>query len=338
MTLSPLGINYICKNFGDTALCCVRTGLSWYYTLAGTDYPETGGTAQIVSRLASGLIDSLTMTSPVRGAFTKAQLDEANAGPVTLQDAKEITYHDEPTEVQWCFIPCSDHTDQITCEDVYLCFWWNNACHDAAPTCGELNNQADCLRWSCFWYNGACHAAVICEDINNQTECLGHGCFWYNGACHSTVACENIATQTECEAHGCYWYNGSCHTSPPSCPGLNNQADCERFGCYWWNNACHDAAPTCEELLNEPDCSHYGCYWFRGVCHSVDQPDLCYWIDVQGGPDVLTIINVFTLIDSYTLNQPPTGYTFVPTIVNVFGVIDYYLGFNGDAKTGCSYY
>ena len=282
MTLSLLGIQYICKNFGDVSFCCVRTGLSWYYTLAGTNYQETGGTAQIVSRLASGLIDSLTMTSPARGAFTKAELDAANAGPVTLQDAKEITDHDEQTEVQWCFIPCSAHIDQATCE-TYGCYWWNGACHDAAPSCEELNNQGECLQF---------------------------GCYWYNDACHSTVACENILTQTECEGHGCYWYNGSCHTNLPTCPGLNNQDDCLR----------------------------YDCFWFRGLCHSVDQPELCYWIDDQGGPGALTISNIFIIIDAYLYNTPPSGYTFIPTLQNVFGVIDYYLGFNGDAKTGCLYY
>jgi len=86
------------------------------------------------------------------------------------------------------------------------------------------------------------------------------------------------------------------------------------------------------------DCQIYGCYWFRESCHSVDQPELCYWIDSQGGPNALTIENVFTIIDSYLFEIPPTDYTFVPTIQNVFGVIDYYLGFNGDASTGCTYY
>ena len=282
MTLSLLGIQYICENFGDTSLCCVNTGLSWYYTVGGTDYPETGGTAQIVSRLASGLIDSLTMTNPPRGTFTQAQLNAANESPVTLLDAKEITYHDEPTEDQWCFISCSEHMDQATCE-TYGCSWWNGACHDAAPSC---------------------------EELNNQPECEAFGCYWYNEACHSTVVCESILTQTECEGHGCYWYNGSCHTGSPSCAELNN----------------------------EPDCSRYGCYWFRGACHSMDQPDLCYWIDAQGGPGALTVANVFTLIDAYLYNTPPSGYTFIPTLTNVFGVIDYYLGFDGDAKTGCDYY
>ena len=103
MTLSQNGLNYICENFGDINLCCVRTGLSWYYTLAGTNYDETGGTAQIISRLASGLIDSLTMTSPARGTFTQADLNTANSSPVTLEDARLIAEHDDTSADQWCF-------------------------------------------------------------------------------------------------------------------------------------------------------------------------------------------------------------------------------------------
>ena len=103
MTLSQNGLNYICENFGDLNLCCVRTGLSWYYTLEETDYPETGGTAQIVARLASGLIESLTMTNPPRGTFTQAELNTANSGPVTLEDAQLIAEHDDTSGDQWCF-------------------------------------------------------------------------------------------------------------------------------------------------------------------------------------------------------------------------------------------
>jgi len=83
--------------------CCVRTGLAWYYTLGGTDYPETGGTAQIVARLASGLIDSLTMTNPARGTFIQAELNEANGGPVTLEDAQLVAQHDDTSADQWCY-------------------------------------------------------------------------------------------------------------------------------------------------------------------------------------------------------------------------------------------
>ena len=103
MTLSQNGLNYICENFGDVNFCCVRTGLSWYYTLAGTDYPENGGTAQIVARLASGLIDSLTMTNPPRGTFTQADLNTANSGPVTLEDARLVAEHDDTSADQWCY-------------------------------------------------------------------------------------------------------------------------------------------------------------------------------------------------------------------------------------------
>lgn len=255
MTLSILGKQYICANFGNTDLCCTKTGLSWYYTIGTNDYPETGGTAQIVSRLASGLVNSLTMTNPSRGTFTQAELNTVNGGTVTLQDALEITSHDEPSEDQWCFITCETHTDQATCL-----------------------------------------------------------------------------------SYGCYWYNGSCHTNPPSCSELNNQSDCQGYGCYWWNGSCHDAAPACSQLDNEIDCASYGCFWYRGVCHTVDQPELCYWIDNKGGHTALTITNVFEAIDSYLFQAPPTGWTFIPTVTNIFGIIDYYLGFNGDSKTGCAYF
>jgi len=103
MALSQNGINYICQNFGDLSLCCIRTGLSWYYTLDGSDHLENGGTAQIVSRLASGLIDSLTMTSPARGIFTQADLNAANDSPVTLEDALLIAEHDDTSADQWCY-------------------------------------------------------------------------------------------------------------------------------------------------------------------------------------------------------------------------------------------
>lgn len=105
-TLTINGINWICQNFGDENLCCVNSGLSWYYTVEGTNYPETGATAQIVSRLASGLITSLTMTNPARGTFTYSQLKVANDGnDVTLPDCQTITNHDENSEFQWCYNP-----------------------------------------------------------------------------------------------------------------------------------------------------------------------------------------------------------------------------------------
>jgi len=96
--LSETGKDYICTNFGSND-CCVATGLSWTYYIGTDSYPETGGTAQIVARLASGLIDYLETGGQ---NYTKADLDSANGSPVTLQDAQEIANHDEPSEGQWC--------------------------------------------------------------------------------------------------------------------------------------------------------------------------------------------------------------------------------------------
>jgi len=132
MTLSQNGINYICQNFGDTNLCCVRTGLSWYYTAGGTNYNETGGTAQIVSRLASGLIDSLTMTNPARGTFTQAQLNTANGSTVTLPDAQAVAQHDQSPN-QWCY-------------------------GAPPPTCPDYTNQADCEAANCYWCTDHCQS------------------------------------------------------------------------------------------------------------------------------------------------------------------------------------
>ena len=63
MTLSQSGLDYICQNFGLQS-CCVESGISWNYMAGGQDHPENGGTAQIVARLASGLLDSLIITNP----------------------------------------------------------------------------------------------------------------------------------------------------------------------------------------------------------------------------------------------------------------------------------
>jgi len=157
--------------------------------------------------------------------------------------------------------------------------------------------------------------------------------------CYTT--CEEIPTKTECEDVGCLWWNQACHSvNPTTCDELNNETDCERWSCAWWNNSCHGYNPsTCEELNNQTDCELYECHWYNNSCHSdPQQPKICDWIDAQGGPSALTIGDIFVIIDSYVYNTPPSGYTFVPTITNTFGVIDYYLGFDGDAKTGCDYY
>jgi len=95
--LSEEGKNYICINFGSNN-CCVASGLSWTYHAGTESQYEEGGTAQIVARLASGLIDYIE----VRGqSYTQAQLDSVNGSSVTLEDAQTIAQHDEGTS-QWC--------------------------------------------------------------------------------------------------------------------------------------------------------------------------------------------------------------------------------------------
>ena len=133
MALTQNGIDYICQNFGDNNSCCIDSGLGWTYQAGGTGYNETGGTAQIVSRLASGLVDSLEMTNPARGIFTQSDLNNANGQSVTLQDAQLITQHDNPAEEQWCYegvIVCSDYITQASCLEAG-CYWYNESCHSS---------------------------------------------------------------------------------------------------------------------------------------------------------------------------------------------------------------
>ena len=128
----------------------------------------------------------------------------------------------------------------------------------------------------------------------------------------------------------CYYWNGSGFTevSRLDRPSIWCTQGIEWDGThFWWAERNYGYPP-------EPTGDHR-------VLKSIPIfgiPELCYWIDAQGGPTGLDITDVFTIIDSYLFETPPIGYTFIPTLQNVFGVIDYYLGFNGDANTGCNYY
>ena len=69
----------------------------------------------------------------------------------------------------------------------------------------------------------------------------------------------------------------------------------------------------------------------------VGPSEICDWIDGKGGPDSLSIINVFESIDAFIFGNPLNGFS-SPTLQEVIGIIDYFLGFNGDIYTGCNYY
>ncbi|GAI26961.1 unnamed protein product, partial [marine sediment metagenome] len=123
--------------------------------------------------------------------------------------------------------------------------------------------------------------------------------------------------ETECELHDCWWWNGSCHDDQPKeCGDLKNKSDCERWYCKWWNRICHGYdPPTCEDLDNQTDCELYKCYWYDGSCHTKkQQPEICDWIDAQGGPSALTPTLVVEIINSYIYGTSPSGYTFIPTV------------------------
>ena len=201
--------------------------MSWYYTVGGTNYNETGGTAQIVSRFASGLIESLTITNPVRGSFTQSQLNTANGGSVTLMDAQEITFHNSPAEDQWCYSEtlCSSYTDEATCY-ANGCYWYGGSCHSYFPSCEILTTQSDCENYNCYWCDGVCQGTPCgtpdCGDYTDQYNCEANSCYWWNDSCHSTsepTGCESYTTEGACIGAGCHWYpfpnpigESSCHS------------------------------------------------------------------------------------------------------------------------------
>jgi len=103
MTLTENGKNYIATTFG-TNKCYVGSGLSWSYL--GTDnqsYNETGGTAQIVSRL---ILTSLVQSVTYNGQnYTYAALKSANNNTdLIVSDAQWIAQNDgTPSgEAQYC--------------------------------------------------------------------------------------------------------------------------------------------------------------------------------------------------------------------------------------------
>jgi len=103
--LTEAGKDWLAMHAGSgTPKCYVPSGLSWTYL--GTDdntYSETGGTAQIVSRLVmTALVKSVTFNGVT---YTNADLVAGNDGNVvTLDDARWVADHDgDPaTETQYC--------------------------------------------------------------------------------------------------------------------------------------------------------------------------------------------------------------------------------------------
>jgi len=115
MTLTENGKKYIATTFGNVSKCYVASGINWSYT--GTDsqtYNESGGTAQIVSRLImTSLVQSVTYNEH---NYTYAALKTANDNTdIALGDVQWIAQNDgAPTgEAQYCSTALS--TGSISC-------------------------------------------------------------------------------------------------------------------------------------------------------------------------------------------------------------------------------
>ena len=105
MTLTTNGKNYIAQKFG-LSNCFVSTGISWTaISNEGEQVNETGGTSNIIGRLATTLIYASVVINSV--TYTYAQLKTANDNnDLTLADAQWVAANDgTPTgEAQYCYV------------------------------------------------------------------------------------------------------------------------------------------------------------------------------------------------------------------------------------------
>uniref|UniRef100_A0A6M3IIG6 Uncharacterized protein n=1 Tax=viral metagenome TaxID=1070528 RepID=A0A6M3IIG6_9ZZZZ len=106
MTLTTNGLNYIAKEFG-IGNCFAYSGLSWTsVAIDGTTVNESGGTRNIVARLATtSMYSRIDLTYPVVKSYTYANLRTANNNTdVTIIDSQWITANDgyPAGEPQYC--------------------------------------------------------------------------------------------------------------------------------------------------------------------------------------------------------------------------------------------
>jgi len=128
MTLTTNGKNYIGEKFGSASKCYVLSGLNW--TTLGTDNivsNESGGTAQIVSRLVLQQVNQSVTISGI--TYTYADLKAANDDTdVFLTDAQWITQNDgsTATEPQYCTVPATKGRINCTSFPVGARIWVDN--------------------------------------------------------------------------------------------------------------------------------------------------------------------------------------------------------------------
>lgn len=101
MVLSAAIKDYIARELG-IGDCFVYSGLSWTaVSVSGETVSETGGTGKLLSRIISGAIDHVDVTSPITKTFRASDLP----GTVTLADVMNsvLTEDNNPvSETQYC--------------------------------------------------------------------------------------------------------------------------------------------------------------------------------------------------------------------------------------------
>ncbi len=106
MVLTTNEKNYISDKFGAGSglKCCVASGLTWsVLDVFGATLNETGGTAQVVSRIASSVTQSLTINGIV---YTNVSVASQMGRMLSLVDAMEVAANDGSPlgENQYCYV------------------------------------------------------------------------------------------------------------------------------------------------------------------------------------------------------------------------------------------
>ena len=192
MTLTTNGMNYIAKEFG-VGNCFAYSGLSWTsVAIDGTTVNESGGTRNIVARLATtSMYSRIDLTYPVVKSYTYANLRTANNNTdVTLIDSQWITANDgyPAGEPQYCVsgtptptqtpIPTATPTPApisvyITCSGSgYYLHEENRGIHASLPATVTLKRDVDFqFEVQKPDYETRMYA-VIRVDINGNLSCL----------------------------------------------------------------------------------------------------------------------------------------------------------------------
>lgn len=108
--LTQNGINYICEQYGDASHCIVSEGLIFNFTDdTNQTYTELpGGTTDILGFIMMGVVQSVTMTLPIRSTIRNPLQEFLEANDGLILDSRDVAFllqHDENSGDQWCYDP-----------------------------------------------------------------------------------------------------------------------------------------------------------------------------------------------------------------------------------------